>query len=418
MASFLTKRAPLPRRAFLKGMTAAGTAITVGLPPLASMFNSTGTAYASGEAIPRRFVFWFNGNGIPEQHWIPTSTGQSFELSACLSALEPVRNDVHVITGLDNVEGRGGSHASSMSGIVSGKPSVGDAPGGPSFDYLLARGLGTKGLQIGVSRDSYGGALQRNMTWAATDIPLTPEELPHRLFDRVFGRLEDGWSGRKRSVLDSIQQDVAELSKTLPPEDRHGLERHLAGIRDLERAVTAAASSCEAGLPNLPRIAKVQSDLLAYALATGQTRVASYMLTKSQGTARFPWLGYTSANHHEYTHWENADANSLILRDICAWHVEEFAYLVAKLKSIPEGDGSVLDNTCLLFVHEHAEAAIHKNDGHGLLMAGHAGGLRTGLHTHMTGTIADLYYTIANEIFDLNWTAFAGTSTRLAGLRG
>ena len=93
-----------------------------------------------------------------------------------------------------------------------------------------------------------------------------------------------------------------------------------------------------------PRVAKLQSDMLAYAFATGQTRVASYMLTKCQGLARFPWLGHTAARHHDYTHkdgkapGEKGEEGQRILRDICRWHVEEFAYLVAKLKSIPEGD--------------------------------------------------------------------------------
>ena len=110
-----------------------------------------------------------------------------------------------------------------------------------------------------------------------------------------------------------------------------------------------------------PRIAKLQSDLLVQALATRQTRVASYMLTKCQGLSRFPWLGYTSARHHDYTHADGkapgADGveGQRVLRDICNWHVEEFAYLVAKLKSVPEGDGTLFDHTCLVFVHEHAE---------------------------------------------------------------
>ncbi len=118
-----------------------------------------------------------------------------------------------------------------------------------------------------------------------------------------------------------------------------------------------------------PRIAKLQSDLLVQALATGQTRVASYMLTKCQGLSRFPWLGYTAARHHDYTHADGkapgADGaeGQRVLRDICRWHVEEFAYLVAKLKSIPEGDGTLLDHSCLVYVHEHAEANPHKNTG-------------------------------------------------------
>ena len=125
-----------------------------------------------------------------------------------------------------------------------------------------------------------------------------------------------------------------------------------------------------------PRVAKIQSDLLAYALATGQTRVASYMLTKCQGLARFPWLGHTAARHHDYTHkdgkapGEKGAEGQRILRDICRWHVEEFAYLVGKLKSIPEGDGTLLDNTVLMYVHEHAEAGPHKTSGMIALVAG------------------------------------------------
>ena len=89
---------------------------------------------------------------------------------------------------------------------------------------------------------------------------------------------------------------------------------------------------------------------------------------------------------------------SRILRDINRWHVEEFAYLLAKLKSIPEGDGTLLDHTCVLYIHEHAEADSHKNSGLAMIAAGHAGGLKTGLHTRMTGTIGDLYLTIAEEV--------------------
>ena len=106
-----------------------------------------------------------------------------------------------------------------------------------------------------------------------------------------------------------------------------------------------------------PWIAKLQSDLLVHALASGQTRVASYMLTKCQSLTRFPWLGHTTDRHHDYTHRGAASAEGQrIMRDICRWHVEEFAYLMAKLKSIPEGDGNLLDNTLLVYVHEHAEA--------------------------------------------------------------
>ena len=164
-----------------------------------------------------------------------------------------------------------------------------------------------------------------------------------------------------------------------------------------------------------PRIAKLQSDLLVHAFASGQTRVASYMLTKCQGLSRFPWLGHTAQRHHEYTHGQVETPRGMrILKDICRWHVEEFAYLLAKLKATPEGDGNLLDNTLLLFVHEHAEANAHKNNGLAMIAAGHAGGIKTGLHSRTTGTNGDLYLTIAEEALQAPISAFPTADQKLS----
>lgn len=438
MASVITKRMRLSRRAFLSGLSLAQASVVIGLPPMISMFNSSGTAYAASKApapIETRFVFWFNGNGIPERYWIPTETGPDYQLSPCLTPLARLRNDVHVITGLDNAAGKGGNHPASTSGILSCMPFNGRGAGGPSFDHLIASKIGNdsrfRSLQLGVSQESFGGILQRNMTWAAADRPLPPEEIPHRLFDRLFGVHDEGWTKRKRSILDAVRQDAIILKKKLPREDAQRMDEHLSGVRDLERAISGLPPhyrrvdppEYDGDMRDWPRVAKIQSDLLAYAFATRQTRVASYMLTKSQGIARFPWLGYTAARHHDYTHRDglapgaDGPAGQRILRDICRWHVEEFAYLTAKLKSIPEGDGTVLDNSCLLFVHEHAEANVHKNNGTALLLAGHAGRLKTGLHSRMTGTIAELYLSVANDILGLGWDSFAGNTRKLSGIQ-
>ena len=222
------------------------------------------------------------------------------------------------------------------------------------------------------------------MSWAGANRPLPPEEIPHRLFDRLFGARDLGWVNRKRSILDAVAKEGALLRKGLPKEDEMRLDEHLSSIRDLERAIASlppdyqkvTAPEEDFDMKDWPRVAKLQSDLLAYAFATGQTRVASYMLTKCQGLARFPWLGHTAARHHDYTHkdgkapGERGEEGQRILRDICRWHVEEFAYLVAKLKSIPEGDRTLLDNTVLMYVHEHAEAGPHKTSGMIALVAG------------------------------------------------
>ena len=220
------------------------------------------------------------------------------------------------------------------------------------------------------------------------------------------------------------------LRAGLPKEDSVRLDEHLSSVRDVERSIASLPPDYqnvqEPGedfdMKDWPRVAKIQSDLLAYALATRQTRVASYMLTKCQGLARFPWLGHTAARHHDYTHKDGKAPGAggvegqRILRDICRWHVEEFAYLVGKLKSIPEGAGSLLDNTMLVFVHEHAEANLHKASGMIAILAGATDRLVRGRHTRTFGTVGDLYLTLTDGALDLGLGAFPTATKRLPGI--
>jgi hypothetical protein len=446
VSQLITKRTRISRRALLSGLTSAGARIAIGLPPLAAMFNSQGTAYAAETSIGRkvespiesRFVLWFNGNGIPERYWIPAETGSDFRMTPCLSPLAPFRKDVHVLSGLDNpaamVPGPGNGHHKSISGVVSCTPFTGRGAGGPSIDQAIASKIGGdsrfRSLQIGVSQESFGESIQRNMSWSGYDRPLPPEMIPHKLFDRLFGRREEGWVNRKRSILDVVSADARELQKFLPKDDGVRVDEHLSSIRDLERSIAGLPPEyknvdppdAEGDMKDWPRIAKMQSDLLAHALATRQTRVASYMLTKGQGLSRFPWLGYTAARHHDYTHADGkapgADGveGQRILRDICRWHMQEFAYLVAKLKSMPEGDGTLLDHCCLVYVHEHAEANPHKNDGHAVVVAGHAGRLATGRHTKVTGTLGDVYLTVADDILRTGLGHFPTATRKMSPL--
>ena len=444
MPNIITKRVRVSRRLFLKGLTATQTSVALGLPPLVSMFNGTGTAYAAETRlgkqptpVEKRFVLWFNGNGIPERYWIPDLTGPDYDLTPCLTPLARLRNDVHVISGLDNsaiVNTAFDGHATAMSALMTCTRYSGRGPGGPSLDQIVARRFASdtrfRSLQVGVSQESFGGAMQKNMSWSGPDRALPPEEIPHRLFDRVFGGKDEGWTRRKRSILDSVRQEANLLRGDLPREDSLRLDEHLSSVRDLERVIASlppdylqvARPGEDFDMKDWPRVAKIQSDLLAYALATRQTRVASYMLTKCQGLARFPWLGHTAARHHDYTHKDGKAPGATgvegqkILRDICRWHVEEFAYLVGKLKSIPEGDGTVLDNTLLVFVHEHAEANIHKASGMIAILAGSKDRQVLGRHTRAEGTIGDLYLTLTDGVLDAGLGSFPTATKRLPGI--
>jgi Protein of unknown function (DUF1552) len=164
MSQVITKRSRLSRRTLLKGLTFSHASVIVGLPPLVSMFNAAGTAYAAertpadmpGGAIKKRFVLWFNGNGIAERYWIPSQTGPNYDISPCLLPIAKLKDDVLVLSGLDNtvLGGKTGSgHEGAMSALMTGMPFSGRGGGGRSFDQLIADKLGDKSrfrsLQIG-----------------------------------------------------------------------------------------------------------------------------------------------------------------------------------------------------------------------------------------------------------------------------
>ena len=322
MSQVITKRVRLSRRIFLKGLTAAQLPVVVGLPPLISMFNSTGTAYAADtppragvtDAIQKRFVIWFNGNGIPERYWIPSNTGANYDITPCLTPIGRLKDDVLVLSGLDNTYG-GSGHPQSLCALMTCTRLTSTGPGAPSLDQVLAAKIGGEfALPFAADRRLAGVVRRRHAE---------EHELGRRRTGRcrrkrfrtacstgLFGARDLGWVNRKRSILDAVAKEGALLRKGLPKEDEMRLDEHLSSIRDLERAIASlppdyrkvTAPEEDFDMKDWPRVAKLQSDLLAYAFATGQTRVASYMLTKCQGLARFPWLGHTAARHHDYTH--------------------------------------------------------------------------------------------------------------------
>lgn len=426
-----SRRSAISRRAILRGAGAAG--VRLALPPLAAMFNTHGSAYAGGETIPTRFLLWFNGNGIPEKYWIPLETGPGYEATPCLTPLAAFRGDIHVISGLDSpnarVPGPGNEHMRSMSALLSGERFTGAGAGGPSIDQMIAARIGSetrfRSIEAGVCQESFGHSIQRNLSWAGRDRPLPPEMIPNKLFDRLFGARDEGWVNRKKSVLDAVYRDAARLQKSLGNEDNRRVDEYLTSVRDIQKAIVRLPPEyakieppdATADPKDWPKVAKIQSDLLVHAIASGQTRVASYMLTKCQGLSRFPWLGLGSKRHHDYSHLEGGSLlQQEVMRDICRWHAEEFAYFLSRMKSVREGGGTLLDHTCIVYVHEHAEANDHKNSGLALIVAGHAGGLITGRHSKMTGSVGDLYLTLANKVIGVPLESFPTASGPLSGI--
>src|SRR5579883_1926115 len=215
----MATRNELSRRTFLRGVGLSGAAIRVGLPAFEALFNASGTAYAAeagAKPIETLFVLWFNGNGIVEKYWIPREDGPHYEMTPCLQPLARYRQDIHVLSGIDNpaarLPGPGNGHHNSMSGLVSGQMFSGRGAGGPSIDQVIAQKIGDqsrfRSLQIGVCQESSGESIQRNMSWAGRDRPLPPEMIPQRLFDRLFGSREPYWIERKKSILDAVGEEA------------------------------------------------------------------------------------------------------------------------------------------------------------------------------------------------------------------
>src|ERR1700721_1678248 len=209
MSQVITKELGFSPRALTKRLAAAGGPVMVGLPPLVTMFNSVGSAYAAetpadgaGKAIEERFVLWFNGNGIPERYWIPSEEGSDYRITPCLAPLAAYRREVHGLSGVDNAAAgrRGNGHTNSMSGLMTGTDFTGRGPSGPSIDQITAAKIGGdtrfRSPQIGVAQGSFGESMQRNMSWAGYERALPPGMFPPRLFDRLFGQGEEGWVNR------------------------------------------------------------------------------------------------------------------------------------------------------------------------------------------------------------------------------
>ena len=198
--------------------------------------------------IELAFVLWFNGNGIPEQYWIPRRDGADYEFTPCLRRWPPFASDIHVISGLDNpaarMPGPGNDHHRSMSGLVSGTSFTGRGAGGPSIDQVIAPAdrradSRFRSLQIGVCQESFGESIQRNMSWAGRDRPLPPEMIPHKLSIACSARASRaGWSAR-RACWTRCRTILRILKATLGKQDQMRLDEHLASVRDLERSIAS-----------------------------------------------------------------------------------------------------------------------------------------------------------------------------------
>ena len=407
----------LSRRAVLRGI--GGGVATLALPPLDAMLDNHGTAYADGAPLPKIFGVFMWPDGVKPDLWVPPDTGANWTMTPQLQPLAAVRGDINVLSGF-NCKITGFVHHAGTVGMLSGAPYVVVGSGTtttfsqPSVDVIAARAIGTKtalpSLEVGVDNKNYpnegttGYVLSHNGPMNVNP----PIYSPAALFDKVFPGAGGGATnpaaaraaaiaaaGRK-SILDAVTADAGDLRERLGTADRARLDQHLDGIRQLETRLASPAmmsAGCPGGTarPTDPDptahvlTSQAISDVLALALACDVTRVFSYKYALWH-TTTFTELTADGAKEdfHTYTHIEPGD-QPLVQKHILL-HMQQVAYLIAKLKAVTVGAGTLLDQCAILFTTEVQEGRNHLTDNIPMIVAGRAGGaLRTGQHVHALG---------------------------------
>ena len=390
---------PLARRAVLRG---AGCAVA--LPWMESLHALAATP--SAQAFPKRFGVVFLGNGINEDHWGAGGEGAGMTLSKTLSPLEPLKQKINVIEGLyvKALTGQGihpGQTGSLLSGAKIARGAV--IHSGISVDQMIANHVGENTAQssivlscdqpmTGYHETNFSMAYSSHLSWQSPDSPVPVEVYPSLAWDNLF---DNRGSLLNISVLDRVKERAQDLTRRISATDKSKLDEFLTSVREVEKRVEkmreSKAGADDAakgkntiattmdrpanGLPeDLRDHARLMCDIIAIAFQTDKTRVASLIISRDLSAMYYPFL-QVKEGHHAASHNNNSDGYERVAR----FHVSQFAYLASKLDSMKEGDGTVLDNTCLMFLSNLWIGRKHDNFRLPLVLAGGLGGtLKTG----------------------------------------
>jgi hypothetical protein len=381
----ITKLA-LPRRTFIRGLGA-----TVALPFLDAMVPAM---RAQAKAAPR-FTAIYCGNGANMLDWTPSTEGVNFAMSPSLMPLEPFRDRLAVFTGLDNFQATdqgdvGGQHPRAAPAFMScahPKQTEGaDVQAGTTIDQMIAericRDTKLPSLEVSVDRNDvvgacdhgYACAYMNSMSWKTPTTPLPSETNPRFVFERMFGigaTAEERLARARedRSILDALTEEIATLRRRLGPSDRTKLGQYFDAVRDVEqRIVKAESTNSDFSVPEQPvgvpetfkEYIELMFDLQALAFQADITRVSSLMMARENVNRSYPEIGLPEA-HHSISHHGNNPEKMKNYTKLNTYHVETLTYYLNKLKSIPDADGTLLDNTVVLFGSGMSDGNVHNN---------------------------------------------------------
>jgi hypothetical protein len=430
-------QAAISRRLLLKGLGAS-----VALPWLesVSVFGAE-TVAAEKRQTPQRFACLFIGDGISPPHWWSKGDGRDMELGSSLESLAPFKEKLNVINGLFNREGDGG-HARCTGNILSGanlhRGSI--IKGGVSMDQKLAAHyedetlvpslvLGCEQPVSGFHESQYSMVYASHISWRTPDSPIPIELYPSLAFDSLFGSQTGKLQG---SILDEVLEEARSLRLKVNGSDQVKIDEYLTSVRETEQRLqklnrqsaeddkAAAKVSPDQRPPvgqpkDFREYARLMCDIIALAFQTDRSRVATLLLSRDLSGQVYPFLNVRD-DHHSYSHSNEGPEYQGIVK----FHVEQYAYLIDRLSKMQEGDSTVLDNSCLMFVSEHWNA--HNGNQVPLILAGGLGGqLKTGrsLDYLQSGNdkrkLCSLYLTLMDRM-GLELPQFGDSKERLAGI--
>jgi hypothetical protein len=402
-----TAHRKVTRRTLLQG---AGVAMA--LPWLESIpvwGFSPAPAPASGDAaaaFPKRFAALFMACGINPNHWSATGSGSQMEISKTLEPLAPFKSKLNVIDGLFNKAATGvGIHPGQTGNILSGAAlkKGAELKGGISMDQVLAGHIGEETVQpslvlgceqpvTGYHETNFSMAYSSHISWQSATSPVPMEVYPSLAFDSLF---DNRGNQRNKSILDRVREHAASLRQKVSKPDQAKLDEYLTSVREVEKRVTGMRSDKEKadehardsgrpamtmerpanGLPeDIREHMRLMCDIVALAFQTDKTRVATLLLCRDISGLFYPFLDVRSA-HHPSSHYDTSDAYERISR----YYVSQLAYLAGRLEAMPEGDRTVLDNSCLMFLSNMWSGTKHDNSKLPIAMVGSLGGtLETG----------------------------------------
>lgn len=422
--------------------------MTMALPWLESVSALGAPAKGSGSPYPSRFAALFMANGVNPDHWWGKQTEAGLELGKSLKPLDPVRDKVNVIQGLFNKNATGvgihpGQTGNMLSGVSLQKGAV--IRGGVSMDQMLARQFEEQTIQpslvlgceqpiTGYHETNYSMAYSSHISWRDVTAPVPMEVYPSLAFDSLF---DNRGSRRTQSILDRVGSEASVLRQRASYIDRAKLDEFLTSVREIERRIDrvrklknradgnagknnrplASMPRPDDGLPeDIREHMRLMCDVIALAFQTDKTRVATLLLCRDISGLFYPFLN-VRLNHHTSSHEDRSDAYERVSRYYCS----QLAYLAQKLDAMPEGDGTVLDHSCLLFINNMWSGSAHDSTRVPLIQVGGLdGAIQTGRAMDFVGSgdenrkLCSLYLSIMDRM-GLKLDRFGDADQRLAG---